>query len=830
MRGFTIRKLSWPLAFSVGGIAAGYLLAMPVAVAQSGAAAGTLDEIVVTSRRREENLQEVPDSIVALNADLINRANINMVRDVTARIPNVSIEESLSPTSTFIGVRGIVSTRNGEPAVAVVVDGVQIGSATEVSRAFHDVERIEVLKGPQGALYGRNAIGGAILVTTKQATDEISGRVRAGVGNSDFYEFDGAVAGPISDNWSFRLSGNFRDFGGTITNEYIKELARGAATSSAGDFGDDDLAYTDFETNKDLRARLTWQPNDIASVSLDVSHSDLETGAYWYAPIVRLNDSTVSFPIGNDVNSVAFRTITNAWLKVDVDMDFATLTSLSSYTETDERYGVPYEGRGSNQMGDVDFYNTTFVNRVLPTLSASDQALLGSALQGVGSHNFYAVENFQQEFRLVSPSDQRLRWVGGLFLLTTERADTIRADLVVPPSPPLESRQANGLPGVTDAFLGGTTSGLIFETSNTQDNTAWAVFLNLDFDLTDNLTLTAAIRYDEDERDITRLDGPTINTGGNGIGSSVFGAECTIGVAGCQARGTVESDSWNAWQPKVSLAWQATDDALLYGTFARGFRSGGFNAAGATLADRYREEIVDSFELGTKTAWLDGRLRLNAAAFFMDYQDAQVFEFDGQIFVQSLYNIPESEIYGFEANVDWVVFDSLTLSAGLGLLESEITQFDTNIRDNLEAALRGAITNDVPLTPDTEAAFNDNFAGRKLPKFPHQSWNVSAFFDRDVQLFGGSRFLAQLDYRGFSQRYWWIDNTDEQPTEHVIDGSLALELQDNWLVRLWCKNCIDRDYEFSYEPAEMVLFSGPSKDITYAARGRTFGLQLQYTF
>lgn len=829
MRGYIAGRLSRSLIFSVLGIAAGYLLATPSVVAQTGASGG-LEEIVVMSRRREENLQEVPDTIVALNADLIERANINMVRDITARIPNVSIEESLSPTSTFIAVRGVVSTRNGEPAVAMVVDGVQIGSSTEVSRAFHDVERIEVLKGPQGALYGRNAIGGAILITTKEPTDEVSGRVRASIGNKDFYEFDGALSGPIADNWKFRLSGNFRDFKGTIVNEYINELIGGAAISSAVNLADNDAAYTDFETNKDLRARLTWEPNDRASVALDVSHSDLETGAYWYAPIVRLEDSTVTFPIGNDVNSVAFRDLTNAWLKVDVDLDFATLTSLSAYTETDERYGVPYEGRGSNQMGDVDFYNTTFVNRVLPTLSAADQALLSSALQGVGSHNFYDVENFSQEFRFVSPSDQRLRWVGGLYLLLTERSDTIRADLVVPPSPPLEARQSNGLPGVTDAFLGGSTSGLIFETSNTQDNTAWAAFFNADFDLTDNLTLTAAVRYDEDEREITRLDGPTINTGGNGIGSSVFGAECTIGVAGCVPRGTVEEETWDAFQPKVSLAWKPTDDALLYGTFARGFRSGGFNAAGATLADRYREETVDSFEIGAKTTWLDGRLRINAAAFFMDYEDAQVFEFDGQIFVQSLYNIPESEIYGFEASLDWAILDSLTISAGLGLLESEITKFDSDIRDNLEAALRAAITNTVPLTPDTEAAFNDNFKGRNLPKFPHTSVNLSAFFDRDVQLFGGSRLLAQIDYRTFGDRYWWIDNTDEEDFEHIVDGNIGLELQENWLARLWCKNCFDTDYRFSYEPAEMVLFSGPSKDIEYAARGRTWGVSLQYSF
>ena len=125
-------------------VGAGFVIGSEDAFAQSEAS-GVLEEIVVTARKREENLQEIPDTVVSLGADLIERSNIEQVRDIAARIPNVSIEESLSPTSTFIGVRGITSTRNGEPAVAMVVDGVQIGSPTEVSQAFHDIESIEVL-------------------------------------------------------------------------------------------------------------------------------------------------------------------------------------------------------------------------------------------------------------------------------------------------------------------------------------------------------------------------------------------------------------------------------------------------------------------------------------------------------------------------------------------------------------------------------------------------------------------------------------------------------------------------------------------------------------
>ncbi|MEX2525254.1 MAG: TonB-dependent receptor [Gammaproteobacteria bacterium] len=795
--------------------------------------ATVLEEVVVTARKREENLQDIPDTIVALSADTIERSHIVMVRDVTARIPNVSIEESLSPTSTFIGVRGVVSTRNGEPAVAMVVDGVQISSSTEISQAFIDAERIEVLKGPQGALYGRNAIGGAILITTKGVTDELSGSVKAGYGNHNFMEFDGSLSGPITDNLKFRIAANFRDFDGTITNEFIKELADGANISSALDVSKDASSYTDFETNKDLSGRLEWTPTDSTTVDLRFRHSDLETGAYWYRPSIRMETSNdyIDFPIGNNVNSVAFRTINSGTVKIDHEMDFGTITSITNYTETEERYGVPYEGRGSDQMGDVDFMNRVFVERAKVGLDPADAAILDTQLQGVGSHNFYDISSWSQEIRLTSRDDQRLRWVGGAYVLFTDRKDTIRADLTVPGSRPLEARQPNGLPGATDFFLGGSTSGMIFETSNTQDNTAWAVFLNMDYDITDKLTLTAGIRYDEDKREITRLDGPTVNTNGQGIGLRAFGAgDCTVGVGGCVPRGFVEKATFRSAQPKASLAYRPVEDLMLYTTYARGFRSGGFNASGALLAETYDKEILDSFEVGLKSTLLDGSLRVNAAAFYQDYDNVQVFEFDGAIFVQSLFNIPKSEIYGAELSLDWAATDTLTLSGGVGILESKIKQFDSSIRDTLESELNARITNTVKLTPDSQAAFDRNFEGNKLPKFPHLSANASLLHEMPIPWFGGSTLITRLDYRTFGDRYWWVDNTDKQDFEHILDGSIGLQINDNWEGRIWCKNCTDTFYDYSMEPAEMVLFGGPSKDIFYQARERTFGVEVKYSF
>jgi len=821
----------WKLSScALTGAAATLLLPIgaPPAYAQKASEAA-LEEIVVTARKRAEDLQAVPDSVAALSAETIERANVIQVRDVTARIPNVSIEESLSPTSTFIGIRGVVSTRNGEPAVAVVVDGVQIGSATEVTQALYDLQSIEVIKGPQGALYGRNAIGGAIIVTSKPPSDEAEGSVTFGVGNGDLMEFRGSLTGPLSDAVSFRLAANFRDFGGTLVNENLRELADGSNTSPALNLGSGRDAYVDFETNKDVRAQLLWEAGDATRVDLRLSHSDLEAGSYWYRPYIRLESTgeLYSFPINNDVNTVAKRLLGNATLKIDHDFPGVTLTSISSYTETEERYGVPYQGRGSNQMGDVDFFSQRFVDRFTATADPVDAALIGTQLQGVGSHNFYDIQNFSQEFRLTSQDDAKVRWVGGAYLLLTERNDTIRADLTIPGSLPLSARLPNGLPGVTDFA---TTSGLLFDTSNTQDNTAWAVFFNMDYDITEKLTLTAAVRYDEDQREVTRLDGPTVNTGGVGVGNTVFGAECVIGVDGCVPRGFKEEKTFSAVQPKLSLAYRMNDDVMFYGTAARGFRSGGFNASGALLAEVYDEEILDSFEIGAKTEWLDGSLRVNAAAFYMDYQDVQVFEFDGAIFVQSLFNIPESEITGVELTFDWLATDNLTINAGFGLLDSEVKQFNEEIRDTLESQLNARVTNTVKLTPDSQRAFDNNFSGTKLTKFPHQSANVSATHRYPINWYGGGQIVTRIDYQGYGDRYWWIDNTDKQDWENIVDGSLSLVLDKKWEVSLWCKNCLDNEYIYSYEPSEMVLFGGPAKDIAYDARRQTYGLQLKYQF
>jgi len=255
-------------------------------MAADGGSGFGLEEVTVTARRKSENLQEVPDTVVAISADTVERANITAARDIAARIPNVSLVESLSPTSTYIIVRGIASVRNSEPAVAVIVDGVQVGSATEVSQSYYDVEQIELLKGPQGALYGRNALGGALIITSKKPEEEFQGKFRIGTGEDGLSEVSGSLSGALTDDLIFRVAGNQKTFDGNIENEFLSSVVGRSGDGVTGP--NPSKSYMDFEENNDLRFQLFWEPSDMTSVDYRYSKNDTETGAMWYRNIYRL--------------------------------------------------------------------------------------------------------------------------------------------------------------------------------------------------------------------------------------------------------------------------------------------------------------------------------------------------------------------------------------------------------------------------------------------------------------------------------------------------------------------------------------------------------------
>ena len=787
-----------------------------------------LEEVLVTARKKTENLQTVPDTVAVLSGETVERANISAARDITMRMPNVSIVESLSPTSTFIIVRGISSVRNSEPAVAVVVDGVQVGSASEVSQSYYDVEQIELLKGPQGALYGRNALGGALIITSKKPGDEFTGKVNIGTGSGGLKEVSASFSGPLADDLFFRVAGNQRTFDGTIENEYLERVLERNSRGVSGDAPSD--SYMDFEDNEDFRVQLLWEPSEFTSLDYRYSENNLESGAMWYRNIYRLEsnpEETYEFPINSNGNPVAIRGIDSHTVMFKHAFDNTEFSWITNHTDTNERYGVAGEVRGNDRTGNVLFFTQPFVEEFIaqlddPVDQAFFSAQMADQLAGnfVGSDQYYDVETLSSEARFAGERD-RLSYVAGAYVLLTDRADTIRATWETHNGAPFNCTPAYaGGPSVTDF----TCNGLINATQNEQDNTAWALFASTDYQLSDVFTLTLAARYDEDRREVTRIDGPTVDTDGAGVGACDSDAD----PENCAPAGLKLEETFDAFQPKASLVYTPNEDWSLYTTYARGFRSGGFNASGALLTDTYDKETLDSFEFGFKTTLLDGRLRASSAIFYQDYQNAQQFEFDGNTFVQSLYNIPKSTIYGIEGTIDLAVTETLTAGAGFGWMDSEIVEFDDEIFNRMESELLARTANSVKLPAGTREAFDHQFEGEHLPNFAHQTANL--FLLHELPFGRDKTLITRVDYNYSGDRYWWLDGQDVQESVNLVDSSIALQLADNLEFQLWCKNCFDTEYDSEYAPTEKELFGGAAKDVAYRARGITWGVKAKYDF
>ncbi len=647
-----------------------------------------LEEVVVTARQRAENLSEVPDSITAFTAEAIERRGIESIEDALSFVPSVSFVNAQDAGLSSISIRGIGQVRNGEPPVAIVIDGVQLSSADQIKQVLTDVERIEVLKGPQGALYGRNAIGGAIVIETKKPSNDLGGRVTLTAGNGNERTVEGVLSGPIvADAAGFRLVAGYSDFDGVIDNVTLNRKV-------------------DFHESKYARGKLLVDTGGPWSLDVTGSWSDFDGGASWYIPVPDGQPNNTSIPVQADELGHSARELKDISAKLDVDVGGMSLRSVTAASKVEV-----------SLFEDLDW---------MP------QSLLAAAQDR-------KVDSWSQELRLTSASEQRVRWVGGLYYLETDRdTDTT---LLIPPRPFLT------VPAVR----------------STESSEAAAAFGQLNIDITDPLELTLALRYDREQRTLTdRLAGGERDT------------------------------TFDAWQPKVSLAYKLTD-VTFYGTAARGFRSGGFNAPNTIFQPIYDSELTTSYELGTKSSWLGGRLHADAAVFLTRYDDQQQFVLSGA--TQGIVNVDESEIRGVELELRARPTASLELAASFSVMDSEIKKY------NGAAAIAG---NEVPLTYGWSS-------------------NLSAQYTFDV---GPAEVSLWGGYERRSDLYWHIDNADRQEAVNLANARLTVALS-SWRATLWAQNLFDEKYTEEFFANEYL---GGFSDIRYPGTPRRYGVSLTYQF
>ena len=713
---------------------------LPEAYAQGS----LIEEVVVTARKRAETLEESPVSVRAFTATEIQSAGIETPRDFIALTPNVTLVETQNAGNAFINVRGVSQARNSEMSVAVLVDGVLMPNPAQFTQQLIDVQQIEVLRGPQGALYGRNAIGGAITIVTKAPGDEFEGRVELGADSGPGFTVRGTASGPLggSDAWKYRVTGSYVDTDGYIDNEFLGDKADPYKDTSA-------------------RARILYEPNETFSADVRLSASMLETQALYFTIDAEADDTELPVRVNNP--GVNERDIYNFSLKLEWALDAGTFTSITAYDDLEELLTGDQFNFVPRDESLINFFPIGPIIR----------GITGDPVADLSQTQYLDSDSWSQEFRFISPAEERLRWIAGVYAIATDRYISTGNQV----------DRGNGVfpvyrtPRISLFVPGGESdpSPQLSLLADEQDNFAWAVFGEVAYDFSDTFEASFSLRYDEATRENTTLTEPLYDpTGGIGI-----------------TFGEVRKETWDELQPKLTLRYRPSDALTLYGGYSRGFRSGGFNQSGVGAAvpepgveDLFDAQVADTYEAGIKTLYGEGRFSTSLNFFYTDFENAYFFFFDPTTSTQNLGGIPEVEYIGFELEGNAQFNDYLSAYYGVGYTDSEIKR----------AADPADNGNQAPLVTDVTVNLGGQF------RYPVG--------------FGGddSEFVVRLDYQHIGDTWWDPGNISKRSPVDLVDLRLGIEVMDNWSLMLWAKNLTDERYnaEFSPGPAPGLNFLWPA--------------------
>jgi len=646
-----------------------------------GASKG-FDEIIVTARKREESVETTPIAISAFTGDTLEKRGASNIEEVARFVPNLSISSNGggggSGSTSNIYLRGVgqfdflITT---DPGVGLYIDGVYFARATATIMDLLDLERVEVLRGPQGTLFGKNTIGGAISLISAKPDPNGGGKIELRAGQNSYFEARGMVDVPISDTLNSRFSALYK-----TRNGYTDRLVTG---EREGD-----------ERNFAARAMFEWTPSDQFTADLAIDYgkrngTTAETAILQFEPSAPLA-GLWGFLVGGPGNSPAV-----------VNANPRQSGSTGPNVDDNETFGV-----GLTMEYDLGSTTLKSISAVRTLEAEFGRDGDGTANQYLETNNRVVQQQYSQELQLTGKGfDDRLDWVGGVYYFNELAKDTNDVRLASGLFAALEGLPGAVLPlapgsvcpgpfppnvcagGVGNPFNAGLD--LDFNIYNKVRAESYAVFGSGTFALTDNLNVTAGLRYTDESKEYF-LDHSRVNAGVAIIPPTTL------------------NDSWSALSPKFSLDYQAGENTLLYTSVSRGFKSGGFNGRPTTqgAVDSYDPEFVWSYEAGVKTSFADRRVLLSMAAFIYDYQDMQLTSVRADALGNLLLvteNAGTANITGFEAEMRAMVTDNFTVDATLGLLNAEYDVLNPGA--TVTADLRLARTPDVTLSLGGEYVF-----------------------------------------------------------------------------------------------------------------------------
>lgn len=620
-----------------------------------------IGDIVVTAQKRAENIQDVPIAISAVSSEFLEARGITSIDSLGSIAPNVKIERAPSnKTISQIAIRGSVTINPAvtwEPAVGLYLDGVYIAKAQGSIFDVADLERVEVLRGPQGTLYGRNALAGAVNLIPRKPSGELGVIADVSYGNFDYWKGRAVLDLPAMGPLAVKVSGQIQKRDGfiqVVPNPFPQAFLAGPVT----------IDETNDLDGRSFMAQVRLQPDGsilTADYMFDYSKFDQRPD---YAQLVRVNRNGDPRDIF-DPNSPSYP-FAGAFFPLDLytNPDRQSVASLDGNPlfETSRTFG-----HALTLTADLDMVTLKSITAYRDLKWADQLDLDGSPLPVAYTGRETDFYSFSQELQATGQAmDNRLNYVVGLFYYK-EKAETLGPQ----------------------SFFGG---GSAFQSDYGSRTTAYAAYAQVDFDLSEQLRLTLGGRYTHEKKDVRRFLQVLAD-------ASIPPAFLPLTVADIPYGGVPDA-KFNNFSPAATLAWSPNDDVNLYARFARGFKSGGFNGetnsfvaptadcpTGAVeLCDPYNAEKVDSYEVGIKTRLFDRRVIFNIAGFWNEHKDIQLSIFTAQGAASSVVrNAAAARIRGMEFELIARPTDSLTINGSLAFLDADyksFIEFGTDVADN----------------------------------------------------------------------------------------------------------------------------------------------------
>ena len=819
---------------------------------------GQLEVIEITSQKRVQRSQDVPLSVEAFSERDLKNLGVVTASDITENVTNVQLNAAGGNGNQIVTIRGIGLNDfglNSTPTAAIHVDEIALGSNAMSNFAVFDLERVEVLKGPQGTLFGRNSTAGVVNFIVQKPSDVFEGYATLTLGNYSTTNFEGAVGGPISENFSYRASLKSESTSEgfqTNTNTDVDWRENGEIDRWAGRF---QLAYD----SGDFRALFKYQAGEDKSepwlpqaeglyaadgsfcasgIAGNPNPNQCFIGGLFGASYQMISDTDGDVHSGSyNFEPSADDEFSGASLRLELDVDGGTFVSLTGMDEMTYIHNTDLDG-----VGFVDYQDLAVgIVALADSLGLTDEQWLTEiGLDPFGTRAIaenpdfqrgnilnqlenFEIDQFSQEFRFTSEGGQRFNYLFGAYYSSDDIKNTT-------------GYQSDGF----SLFLGLPLQGAIYNYEFEQENTSYAIFGQGDYALTDATTLTFGARYTKDEKQFisssfgTHPDMAAFLDAAFGVPNTDqlpilpdlfgFGLDNSLPTSSIDGFSAELIDGGSKLKQKVefsNLSWKLTldhkieDDWMVYASVADGFNAGGFPAVIITAclfeATPYDEETIMAYEIGSKLTALNNSLRLNASLFYYDYSDLQGV-YATAVGFDRLQRIGDADVYGIEVDGTWVLTDSLQWRFGFATLDTEVVNGATDAVDASGTNPRAPVS---------------LFEGNNLAHAPEFTANSSLNYEADISDDLYLTFQANVSYR--SDYYTRFDGT---PISKWDDSSMVVgfratlnDMDDVWQVALWGKNITNEEFatyqSFSLDKGDQfIFFNAPA----------TYGIDFTYRF